>query len=355
MKRILHLITTIDKGGAENQLLLLVEQQIKFGAEVGVVALKGRNELENDFQAVGATLYLSHTGKNPILQILYLRRLIRRLGYEIVHAHLPRAELIASFACGSNPLVVSRHNSEPFFPNSPNVISRSLSKFVEKRSRYLIFISRTAKEYAVNQKEACDSSKSRIVYYGTKPSTPQRPRVNKGFPIKVITVGRLVSQKDHLTQIKAISLLPKGKYQLSIYGEGELFSDLEREIENLGLHSSIILHGKVEKVLPKLLDSDLFVLSSRYEGFGLVLLEALEAGLPIMASDIGTTREVLGENFMYYFPVGGFKELAELIAEFGETQQYNYSPLVKRLALFGIKESAIKIDEIYEEALNYIR
>ena len=109
MNSVYHVITTIKRGGAENQLLILVKEQIKLGLDVHIVFLKDEPELFPDLVALGAHVHLELSMRGFLTQPLQLRKLIRQKN-AVVHAHLPRAELVTLFTPGKFTMIVSRHN-----------------------------------------------------------------------------------------------------------------------------------------------------------------------------------------------------------------------------------------------------
>ncbi len=127
-------------------------------------------------------------------------------------------------------------------------------------------------------------------------------------------VGALVGHKDHQTLIDAmphvLRALPNAR--LVIAGEGQLRRNLEQQIENLGLSSAVQLLGYREDV-PRLLKSlDLFVMSSSEEGLGTTVLDAMAAGVPVVATDGGGIPEMVrDEETGLLSPVNNPKRLAE--------------------------------------------
>ena len=100
-----------------------------------------------------------------------------------------------------------------------------------------------------------------------------------------INIGRLTRQKGQNVLIRAFAKASLPNSQLLIVGEGEDRNTLEKLCEELGMSHSIHMIGTRENVFPLLQASDCFVLTSRWEGFGLVLVEALAAGLPVISTD----------------------------------------------------------------------
>lgn len=107
-----------------------------------------------------------------------------------------------------------------------------------------------------------------------------------GFDHHILSVGTLKGQKDHATLIRAFALLPVAlNAKLTILGEGDLRSELEALVQQLGLQGRVAMPGFVIDTYPWYRTADLFVLSSRWEGFGNVIVEALECGLPVVSTD----------------------------------------------------------------------
>lgn len=101
----------------------------------------------------------------------------------------------------------------------------------------------------------------------------------------VIAVGRLSTQKDFISLINAWSFVQKEcpDWKLKIVGEGSERKNLEEEIKRLNLCNSIVLTGYSNNVKKEMSESSIFVFTSLYEGFGLVILEAMSCGLPPVA------------------------------------------------------------------------
>lgn len=353
MKRVVHLITTINRGGAENQLLTLVREQLKLGYSVEVLPLKGEPELLEQFISLGATVNLTLLNLNPIIQALAMRRAVSGETV-ILHSHLPRAELLSLFSGKSLRRVVSRHNAEPFFPGAPKFISNFFSRQVLRNTDNCIAISKAVEKYMREQHEVCNSQKIQVVHYGYGGNLSARVERNESKPAENIVIGtiaRLAPQKDLVTLLKAFANLNRGqsKYQfkLQIIGEGKLEVELKELAKNLGQSDKISWIGKTSDVNSYLEQWDLFVLSSLYEGFGLVLLEAMSHGIPIVAANNSAIPEVLGTDYEFLFETSNALDLEEKIFEI-ITSKKNFSEYSRqRLQLFRPELMAQNINEVY--------
>ncbi len=359
--RIIHLITTIERGGAEKQLLILTQEQVLQGLDVEVFYLKGKPELKLEFEKFGVKVNQSLINKTFIKQNIIFRKIIRSSGV-VVHAHLPKSELITALTCRKNRFVITRHNSEAFWPRMPKFISNFLSKFVTKRSLHIICISKAVKSYIENRGELSRSSQISTVHYGYDKNYQINSSIQNEFSpvfqsfrssLKIGTIGRLVDQKDYPTLFSACKIaLSKGvKLELFIIGDGELRKELEVRVKSLGITERIHWLGKTADINDYLFELDLFILPSKYEGFGLVLLEAMQAGKPILASNNSSIPEVLGNSYGGLFKTSDVSALSELImkiqydASFPTRLVQTYSD---RLALFSPSNMSEKISQIYE-------
>lgn len=353
--KVLHVITTIEFGGAENQLKVLVREQITSGLEVHVVYLKGKPELEGLLKQSGAMTHDFLIGESFLLQIVLLKKFIQTFD-GVVHAHLPRAELLSALAIRNHSLIVSRHNSEKFFPGSPNVLSKILSRFVEKRSNTVICISNAVKDYMFYTKELSDHRKVSVIHYGYDREFNKNQSTTKHLnhdSLTIGTVGRLVKQKDYPTLLKAFKqyLDSHPESQLLIVGEGKLRQDLENLAQQLEISHKVFWYGKTSEVYEVMRSMDIFVLASRYEGFGLVLLEAIQAQLPVIAANNSAIPEVLGHDSQGLFETGDSYDLYMKLQFFTKAQNRLSLSLQQQQMLNCFNPTAMSrsIENIYKK------
>ena len=123
-------------------------------------------------------------------------------------------------------------------------------------------------------------------------STNELPDVkSEEYPLRIVAAGRLDEQKNFSMLIDAFSLAKKelkNNITLTIYGEGHLRDSLYKTIADYGLQNDIFLAGSVQNLLDRINGASLFVLSSDFEGFPNVLLEAMAMGLPVISTDFST-------------------------------------------------------------------
>ncbi|WP_298957000.1 glycosyltransferase [uncultured Methylobacterium sp.] len=134
-------------------------------------------------------------------------------------------------------------------------------------------------------------------------------------PPVILSVGRLAPEKEFPTLIRAFARLP-GEPRLVILGEGPDRAALEALAGSLGLGDRVALPGYAASPWPAYAGARVFALSSRSEGFGNVVVEALASGLPVVATDCGGPREILDDGrHGALVPVGDEAALAAALAE----------------------------------------
>lgn len=148
------------------------------------------------------------------------------------------------------------------------------NKIIDKYDEFIVLTEEDKKQWGNDKIKVINNPLS---FYSEKVSNLE----NK----KIISAGRLESQKgyDILIDVWKIVNEKYSDWTLEIYGEGNERKKLEEKIKNLNLEKTLILKGNTTNIKEKFVDSSIYVMSSRYEGFGLVLIEAEHCGLPLVS------------------------------------------------------------------------
>ena len=169
---------------------------------------------------------------------------------------------------------------------------------------------------------------------------------NKGF--KVINIGRLTDQKDQITLLKSINFLKyKMKIKLLILGSGIEQSNLENYIKENNLGNHVKIKNFIDNPYPYILKSDLFILSSKYEGLPNVLLEAAVLKKFIISTNCptGPKEILLNGKGGYLFSVGDYKKLSKLILLFLKNRNQLKNKInhtYKGLVRYDLKKNLMK-------------
>ncbi|MGO4917644.1 glycosyltransferase [Pseudogemmobacter sp. W21_MBD1_M6] len=221
------------------------------------------------------------------------------------------------------PVVVSEHadfrtnieKSREFTPKDAWLI-KFLSRFIYNRATRIVGVSQGVID-GLCEVSGVKKRKTTTIFNPLRPlqngteHTPKARIIHGNFgeteEIRLLSVGRLAPQKGYATMIEALSILKdKGRFRLTIVGEGRLRTALEAQIAHLGLEENVLLAGESHSVSEYYQNADLFLLSSSSEGFGNVLVEALSFGLPIVSTDCqsGPSEILEGGKYGVLTPVG---------------------------------------------------
>lgn len=354
---IVHLITTIERGGAENQLLILSKHQVSQGHKVTVYFLKGNPELQYEFEKNGTSVSNELANRRFLTQVLRLRRTQFTDG-TIFHAHLPQAEILLKYGLTRKKhKCITRHYGGKFYPKISNIFSVFLSRIVTWNVPILIAPSNFTIDYLYRSKEVNKKKKIYLANYGfskddflkQKRHLPEND-TNTLKHVSIGTVGRLSEEKDYPTILRAFAKVAHERQdvRLRIVGSGPLESQLKMLAESLCISKSVDWVGRTDDVAGFMSSLEVFVLASRFEGFGMVLLEAMASNLKIIASDAPTCLEVLGKDGVAsFFHRGNSEELAhQILNKLDETDNASLERKL-RLNYYNMPDSAKVIEDLY--------
>ncbi|MFA6227906.1 MAG: glycosyltransferase family 4 protein [Patescibacteria group bacterium] len=167
------------------------------------------------------------------------------------------------------------------------------------------------------------------------------------------TIANFYPAKGLNYLIDAVSLLPVADYKLIIIGEGELRKELEQQIKRLKLEANIILAGNKKEAARYLKAFDLAVMSSTKEGLPYFILEAMSAGLPVIAAKVGGIPEIIDNGVTgYLIEPRSPERLAEkikLLADEKLRKQFGEAGLIKVKKEFNLREMIEKTIEAYRK------
>jgi glycosyltransferase involved in cell wall biosynthesis len=357
-----HVITTIEIGGAENQLLILIRQQVKLGYSVKVIPLKGILTLKKSLEAAGAEVDLSLINRPFVHQIVLLRRILKP--YKgVVHCHLPRAEVLGCISVKRDScFIISRHYGSKFFPEKNQYVSSLLSVLVTQRATRVIAISESVKVALLRSYEVLSKDKIIVVPYGFDTQNEilhvvrsnESHLIRKDDEVSIAIVSRLSPEKRVELGINSFKyfLLEYPFAKLYIYGEGQEHEKLLHQVQTLSLEGNIFFMGKVMDLETHYPYFDVLLHTSMFEGFGMVYLEAIANNLPIVTSSKSGLIQSIIDSPGVIIPTDptdpksiAYSLIQALMVD-KEKLQANYSAI---LAKFDSIKMAKSIIEVYTE------
>ncbi|MCK5843501.1 MAG: glycosyltransferase family 4 protein [Victivallales bacterium] len=336
MKKIGIIITRMVAGGASNVVRRLIEGgsgSFEFFLLTGPEGI-AKDEL-SDLEAICEirvipSLVRSISPIRDFRAYLELRREIRGLELDVVHTHTSKAGVLGRLAAHAEriPRIIHSTHGSIYEPGSeivgvPSVsmgkwFFLNLERFAGKRSDFLTVLSERERKLCLSLGLESDS-KIRVVPNGVDAArfavaaaARAKARTEMGFDDQAVflSVGRLSSEKGHSVLLEAFARFAAsnpsgGNARLLIVGDGPEMVNLKQlaaKLADIEFDESAMEFGKVRfagdcrDIRGFLAASDVFVLPSLYEGFGIVLLEAMAAGVPIIASRTGGVPEIVADG-----------------------------------------------------------
>jgi len=313
---------------AEMRVLLLTDSNVFAGTERHILELARGLQDRNIFVAIGcpadsplvlmaAASGIEHVtiekrGLLDVSAIVYLAKLLRRGDFDIVHAHNGRTALFAALACklsSKGTVVATQHFLEPAHTTLRGlraIISRAAHRWVQENTHHFIAVSRVAEELMLKRNSKLAPKMTRIpngisILNKAALSPVNEVRGSLHVPasaLLIVCVARLEQEKniaDLVAAMKQVAAEEPNAVCL-IAGQGSERSALEEQSKQLGLSKNVSLIGFHEDALSLINACDLFVLPSRGEPFGLVLLEAMALEKAVIATAAGGPLEIVEDN-----------------------------------------------------------
>lgn len=325
--KILQIITSLSTGGAEKLLIDSVPIYQRKSLDIDVISLsKNKTPFfklleKNSFcKVIGLTngsLY------NPILIFKIIPHLKK---YDLIHIHLfPTLYWVvfAKIISFSNvKLIYTEHSTHN--RRREKFIFKILDRFIYKRLDAIICITEGVKNNL--EKHLKISEGIKVINNGININQFNDSISNNDFEFfskedfKLIQVSSFRKQKDQATVIKSLKLLPQ-KVKLLLVGDGVLIDENKRLVIQLNLQERVVFLGNRYDIPELIKYSDVAILSSENEGFGLAIVEGMASAKPVIASDIIGIKEIV-EGYGLLFEKGNEKELAILIEKLMNNQLF---------------------------------
>ena len=358
-------IPTLNPGGAERVTVNLANAFCAQGFQIDLVLLKSSGN------------FLKYLNPNIRVICLNSSRLLTCIGALIKYLRTNRpavllsgmlrpniVALIASkLSCTGVPVVISEHTTVSYSLTQVSKLSAALLR-VQMRAfyRYAEEIIGVSAGVAIDIVEilGANSNAIRIIHnpvidkdlVSLSFEWPPHPwLLNKTSPV-ILSVGRLTKAKDYVTLIKSFNIMRSEQdARLIILGEGELRSELKALIAELGLTEFVSMPGYVENPYSYMRQSDLFVLSSQWEGFGNVLVEAMACNVPIVSTNCPSGPAEILEDGKWgtLVPVGNSELLAQAMLRSLKEGRTNFE---SRVSQFTIEKAASAYLEVLLSAVS---
>jgi glycosyltransferase involved in cell wall biosynthesis len=365
MKALL-LCQNLNVGGAEELVLGASTHLPARGVETGVVAITRHGPVAQEIARAGVPVHdvAGQPGPRDPAAFGRLVRLLRREQPDVVHTYLLNANLygrLAAMVARVPLVVVAEQNVYHRKRRRHAAMERALA-----RGTYRVVACCRAVGDFYRHQTGVPAHKMEVVYnavrFGPRPSPADRAPAlaSLGLPADayvVGTLGRLTEQKGHAVLLRAVSRLAPRAPRLAVFiaGQGPLRASLEAEAESLGVRDRVHLVGMRRDRETLYAAMDLFVLPSLWEGLSLALVEAMGAGRPIVATDVGGNPEVLqadtGQLVRPNDPEALARAIEQILHEGDAARRVGTAAAKLARSMFSIEQHAGEIAALYRRGL----
>jgi len=360
---VLHIIARLPSGGVENMLYKVVTNYHRERFRPVVCCIEEGGEVAEKLKEAGVKVYILYRKKNTfdwkVIRDIY--RIIKKEDIHILRTHQFHANLYgrtAGILAGVKIMIPSFHSLYRS-PGRPKLIRCLLNHLLSRFSYKLVAVSDTIAR-DIMMFDRVSARKIEVINNGVPLErfdiniSKEEARKRENLPASTVivgTVGRLHKAKGHRFLIEGISHL--NGVLLTIAGDGSLRAELEREAERLGVSCRFMGAMDPDGVPLFLRAIDIFCFPSLWEGFPSALVEAMAAGLPVVASDIPSHREVLADAGLLV-PPGNPEKLCQALKRLIDEPSLRELLGMKakeRAKLFSIERTVASYESLFEEAL----
>lgn len=286
-----------------------------------------------------------------------LRSALRRFHPSLVSAHTAKAGWLARAAAASLgiPTIYTPHGWSIDTRISPRqgAIYTVAERIAARWAAAIVCVSQSERQLALRRRVG-HPDQLRVIYNGVRDIVPDLRAHPGATPVRLISVARFEPPKDHLTLLRALSRLRDLPWHLELTGDGPGQPAAAAAAESLKIAERIHWSGYQRDPAPSLARAQIFVLSSRSEGFPRSILEAMRAGLPVVATDVGGVGEsVINSESGLLVPAGDPVSLANslerLIKSASERQQLGQNGRRLYEERFKFESTLLHTLELYAE------
>lgn len=363
MPNVLFIVNTVSTTSIPIEIANAIIKHTGTNVTIGALMEESNTDLDPDIRSMGVPIVcFGGSGNFDVTAYRRLRTHLKENNYDIIHTH-------HNFS-GSVSRVIGKisgvsivdtehrdHSSFSILQNLANAPTLPLANSIISNSLV------TKESFQWWERLLLDENQLNVVHNGIDigkiDSTIETDDTNHTEDtFRIITVGRMVPVKNQSVLLNAFKSVLKEipQAELVFVGDGPLRSSLEKQAQELKIENRIRFTGTVprERVYELLDESDVYVMPSHAEGFGVAVVEAMAAGLPVVISDIPIFHEVVGDPGVYFDPSDSNK-LAERILDLADDAEYRRrkggAARKRARAKFSLERTAEEYYNIYKDVV----
>jgi len=368
--------------GSEKYFLELIPELEKRGIQTEFICIYNSTDKRKvlpfieAYKTLNFTIHIKEVSsdKSIFSTLTFIRKIAKSTRFDLVHSHLIHADLWASLLKRINiikcPIVSTKHGYDEAYISKygfdASKIKKNLyyrmCKFSENKINKSFAVSNGLKQLFIDSK-ICKPTNISTIHHGFDlPNLQIQPNSECRYATnQLIILGRIIPFKGHMLALKALVKVKEtiADFKLIIIGHGdeELISELNQFIRQNNLQPNVDFIGYKQNIYAYLSNSDIMLVPSIAEGFGLVFLEAMNAKLPIIGFDVPATNEIVTDNKTgFLIPTYDTDLMAKRIIELfnNKTLRENLSDGAKQklTSYFSLDRMVTETIEFYNESLN---
>ncbi len=287
---ITHIIPTLSFGGAERTVVDIINTCSK-DFSFSVIVFFPSLELQSQISKKNVPVQVvQKNGQISLHLIGDIQTALKTLQTDVVHTHLFGGDVwgrIAAHELGL-PVVTTEHNINKAEGEIKSFVKRCLNSYTQK---YVA----CSDSVATYMKRTYKIRKSiQVIRPGIalERFSKAKPR-SFSSPLRLVIVGRLEQQKGHEIALRALARIPASEWRLTIVGNGSLESSLKDLCVSLDIGNNVSFEQGTANIQKVFADHDVVLIPSKWEGLGMVALEAMASGCMVIASNVGGLPEVI--------------------------------------------------------------
>lgn len=349
MMKVLHVIYSLEVGGAQRLITDLLPELSNYGVSPAVlVNRRQNNEFEKKLEDNGIPIISVNTNNNYSIFILYML-LKQTRQFDVVHVHLFPALYILAFVrlFRNVRLVYTEHNTTNRRRNK--TFLKRIERFVYHRYDSVVSVSDdTRNELCKWLGVSILEERFKVVKNGIDLNSFRIKKNKSPYPVTLLMISRFAEAKDQPTVIKALTHLNENIHVVFI-GDGQRKIECEQLANSLGVTERVHFMGCQSDIPSFISKADIGILSTHWEGLPLTIIEMMAGGIPVVASDVDGVRQIVkGAGLL--FPEGDEIALAEAITQLSTNKIY-YNEIrercLSRSSEYDIKTTAQEYNNIY--------
>jgi glycosyltransferase involved in cell wall biosynthesis len=376
--KVAFLLGSLNRGGTETLLLDIFRNSKSHELDaIGIYRKTGA--LEKEFQESGLKLYKLSDTKNPIKNILFLRKLLLKNEIQIAHAQQPIDALYARLAClgTSIKIVLTLHG----YDFGAKGLGLTILKYIIRRTDANIYVSNSQRQY-YQEKYKLKCVKQQMVYNGisfnkldmndirgaimnctTNQKALRAELLLSTDTLLLGSVGNFVDGRDQYTLCRFLKFLNEQEVDFNFvfvgkkdYNMPHLYDDCFTYCHQNKLSDKVNFLGSRNDVPAILQELDAFIYSTDHDTFGIAVIEAMATGIPVLVNDWGVMKEITEDG--KYATLYKTKDEADLLQQFmlflQNREQYKIKAMQARVYVqgkFSIENHIKQLKKVYDELM----